>query len=381
MKVDITLSRLPAVPSTMATYYGGVNWVILFISCGLMFMYCMAYQVYPRWVKFRHWMFKRKVNATLEVMEQAKEDLEKQQVDAITGEVYWVQDRLAAAEELAAMISGRDAETGAALGGLDVVLEAGESKDENGGFGEGAGGGQQRRRQRKVKPLSPKKIAELEAKRQAKAAHEEACRRALYVPLREERLAIVRDSFEKWIEGGNMGWQLTVEHKNKIGHEVINGLQLRDERSASFFHKLTFDDKMDRARPKDRHRPRDPTQRPASPTSPNRGTAASMGQEGSCGARKQSPPRARSPSPNASPRRDVTSPEAAVDSKRAKRAAKSLLKEWEASLVPPAVMDMPVLEERPLSSVEKLRGRVLPLAKPLRSQTLPILLPALANEE
>lgn len=358
------------------TSYGGVSWVILFVLCGLLFVYCMAYQVFPRWLKFRHWMFKRRVNATLDVIDQAREDLEMQQVDPITGEVYRAKDRLSGEQ------AGGDAGLGLDLEAL-VVLETGEGKDESECIGDGSP--QQQRRKggggKREKRLTPKRLAEIEQKRQEKAAWEESCRRALYIPLREERLRIVRDSFEKRIEGGHMGWQLTVEYKKKIGHEVINGMQLRDGRIASFFHKLAFEERKERGRPKEHHRPRprdpnDPKRRAASPPSPNRGTAAGMGscQEGSCGARKQSPPRQRSPSPCTSPRRETASPEAGVgDSGIPNPKTTDILKEWEESQssYPEAIVNV-VSEERPIpSSSEKLRGRVVALKMYQRAQTAP----------
>ena len=359
------------------TYYGGLNWVILFVFSGLMFTYCIIYQVYPRFIKFRHFMFKRRVNAALDAIDMTtlhpEDRMRDQQVDEETGELYWVEDRLigqSAANELLP-----------AEGVGSSVLMSRESKYE----GEGPEGivSDRRRRgdvaqealgeasiprkckeKRRDKPMSPKRLAQLEAKREEQMAHEEACRRALYVPLREEKLKIVRDSFEKWIEGGNMGWQITVEHKNRIGHDVIDGMQLRDGRVASFFHQLTFTDKMERGRPKARHRPRDMKK------NPDIGRAASMGREGSCGAQKQSPPRQRSPSPVTSPRTRQSSPDAeAMTAKRAERIAAEVVRAFEREALTisanqSAPVSSPTLEglnSECLLPMDKLKGRVVPV--------------------
>jgi len=238
------------------TYYGGFNWVIMFVLCGLVFIYCCVYQVWPRWLRLYRHCFAKRLTRVLDEIDDFETMFEEsrrvQQVDEETGELYWVDDRMQSEE----MASSEEAAAAGGEGGGEESKEevkTGEEIQLLDANGDPTASPVPSKRRKKPKALSPKKLMQLKQAEEEAAAYAEACRRALYVPLREEKLRIVREEFERRIEGGNMGWQLTVEHHHTIGKSVIDGMQLRDPRSVKFFHQLMFNDKMERGRPKRRY--------------------------------------------------------------------------------------------------------------------------------
>lgn len=238
------------------TSYTGVNWVIIFSLSGLVFIYCCVYQVWPRWLRLYRHCFSKRLTRVLDEIDDFETMFEEsrhvQQVDEETGELYWVDDRVQS-EELA---SSEEAVAASGEGGGEESKEEvknGEDIQLLDANGDPTASPVPSKRRKKPKALSPKRLMQLKQAQEEAAAYAEACRRALYVPLREEKLRIVREEFERRIEGGNMGWQLTVEHHHSIGKNVIDGMQLRDPRSVKFFHQLLFDDKMERGRPKRRY--------------------------------------------------------------------------------------------------------------------------------
>ena len=247
-------------------YYGGFNYIILFLIMSLVFLYCCRYQFCPRWLRFYRWMYAKRLTRVLDSFDEYENMFElskrKQQVDPETGELYWVEDRIAQ-EATLTVGDGSKEETKdePKPGGGEVDSQP--TSAPGGAEGGAAAGGEEGssptpKRKKKARPLSPKKLALLQQQKEEAEAYAEACRKAIYVPLREERLRIVREEFEKNIESGNMGWQLSVEQKNAIGPAIVDGMQMRDPRSVKYFHDLTFRDKMERGRPKKHHRAKDP---------------------------------------------------------------------------------------------------------------------------
>lgn len=298
-------------------YYGGLNWIVIFLVSGFLFIYCCKYQFYPRYLRLYRHMYAKRLTAALDSIDEFEmmfeESKRTQQIDPETGELYWVEDRLAQLEIKPEVVNETEA---------TEEVKTGDPLDRPvGGENELDSPVQSPKRKKVQKPLSPKKIAQLQQKKEEAEAYAEACRRAIYVPLREEKLRIVREAFEKQIESGNMGWQLSVEQKNSIGKRVVDGMQLRDPRSVKYFHDLTFADTMERGRPKRRHRQTSPKskERRRSPSPKSKDALVGKSSKGIAAGkpvglrtnRANSPDRSPSPPPlrrSISPMRPSTTP-------------------------------------------------------------------------
>ena len=259
LALDVADRSFPDPGHRRLEFYGGFNWIAIFTVSGLLFLYCCRYQFCPRWLRFYRFMYAKRLTHALDTIDEYddlfEDSKQTMQVDPETGEHYWVHERMAA--------QAAQAVGGGAGGGAESKEETSEENKALATEGdvenqiESSEATPPSKRKKKARPLSPKKIMLLQRAREEAAEYAEACRRAIYVPLREEKLQIVREAFEKrMVEGGLMGWQLTVEQKNAIGPAVVDGMQLRDPRSVKFFHDMTFNDKMERGRPKEHHRPK-----------------------------------------------------------------------------------------------------------------------------
>jgi hypothetical protein len=146
------------------TYYGGLNWVIMFVLCGLVFIYCCVYQVRPRWLRLYRHCFAKRLTRVLDEIDDFETMFEEsrrvQQVDEETGELYWVDDRMQSEE----MASSEEAAAAGGEGGGEESKEevkTGEEIQLLDANGDPTASPVPSKRRKKPKALSPKKLMQL----------------------------------------------------------------------------------------------------------------------------------------------------------------------------------------------------------------------------
>lgn len=203
------------------------------------FLWCFWFCCVPIFKKIHHWRIRRKIDrhlTRLDNYDQMREERRKKPVIIYDGETG-----LAVGVDNGQTSSEDDSDEEAQRKSMELTDEALKSPSLSPG-------------NKKKKKLNAKKQAKLEMMIKERKDFEAAMRAAVYVPKREERIAMAKKKFEKTIESGPMGFMVNRELREQVGHEYLQTLSLR-RGNAAYFHKLA-EEEANRGRSKRRYRPK-----------------------------------------------------------------------------------------------------------------------------